>query len=192
MFSVVIALKPREVPRSMNKGGNDDESATCWYKCLTNRGDFSFCGDVNARGWQRAPAARLQRRTFEHGPDFLRSASRWFTAARAHRVPLFSSLFAWRAPETNPRPPVGGVAAPRNSFAARYGCIRVFLLHLFLLLIQHTSTMARSGRQREGIRERNLWPLGNKYRLDQYSLESHNSTLYLVAWMSMRIFIYLT
>lgn len=39
------------------------------------------------------------------------------------------------------------------------GCIRVFLLHLFLLLIQRTSTMARSGRQREGIRERNPRPI---------------------------------
>lgn len=41
------------------------------YKCLTNRVDFSFCRKVNARGWQRAPAAGPQRRTFEHGPDFL-------------------------------------------------------------------------------------------------------------------------
>lgn len=62
-YSVVILLEEERA--------RTERREICRYKCLTNRVDFSFCTKANERGWQRAPAAEPQRRTFEHGPDFL-------------------------------------------------------------------------------------------------------------------------
>lgn len=171
--------------RSTNKSGNG-ESATCWYKCLTNRGDFSFCGDVNARGWQRAPAVRPQRRTFEHGPDFLRSASRWFTAARAS-----PGLSAWRAPGTNPRPPVGGVAAPRNSFAARYGRVSVYSYYTSFPAINSTYVDNGTIRAPAWRNTRREPPANrNKCRSNRISRAHPVIPLYPIAWwISMKQFL---